>query len=52
MKGRLAMKSTILLLSAVLLSGAFLLAAAADELTPTPAGKAGCPQCKSTDARP
>jgi hypothetical protein len=38
------MKSTILL-GAVLLSGAFLLAAAADDLTPAPVAKAGCAQC-------
>jgi hypothetical protein len=46
------MKSTILLLSAVFLSGAFLLATAADDLTPAPAAKAGCAQCNSTDAQP
>ena len=46
------MKSTILLLTAVLLSGAFLLATAADDLTPAPAAKAGCVQCKSMGAQP
>jgi hypothetical protein len=45
------MKSTILLLSAVLLSGAFLLATAADDLTPAP-GKGGCAQCNSTGVQP
>jgi hypothetical protein len=46
------MKSTILLLSAVFLSGAFLLAMAADDLTPAPVAKAACTQCNSTGARP
>jgi len=46
------MKSTILLLSAVLLSGAFLLATAADDLTPVPAAKTVCVQCKSPGVQP
>ncbi len=46
------MKSTILLLSAVLLSGAYLLATAADDLTPAPAAKSACVQCKSAGVQP
>jgi len=46
------MKTTILQLSAVLVSGAFLLVMAADDLTPPPAAKAACAQCKSPGARP
>jgi hypothetical protein len=46
------MKSTILLLSAALISGAFFLASAAEDLTQSPAGKAGCAQCRSPGAQP
>jgi hypothetical protein len=50
-KGPPAMKSTVLLLSAVLLSGAFLLATAADDLTPA-TGKAACAQCDPAGLQP
>lgn len=46
------MKSTILLLSAVLLSGAFFLASAAEDSTQAPAAKAGCAQCNTPGAQP
>jgi hypothetical protein len=51
-KGRAAMKSTILLLFAVLLSGAFFLASAAEDSTQAPAPKAGCTQCDTPGAKP
>jgi hypothetical protein len=46
------MKSTILLLSAALISGAFFLASAAQDFTQAPAATAGCAQCKSPGAQP
>lgn len=45
------MRSTILLLSAVLLSGAFFLASAAEDSTQAFAAKADCSQCKSPAAK-
>ena len=46
------MKSTILLLSAVLLSGAFFLAAAAEDSAQALAPKAGCTQCDTPGTQP